>query len=48
MMWEKLFLSVIITLILSVFARGSDQLAPQRHSHQSDQGSIAPLVMLIK
>ncbi len=48
MIWEKLFLSAIITLILSVFASGSDQFAPQRHSHQSDRGSLSPLVMLIK
>ncbi|MCT7953757.1 hypothetical protein [Laspinema palackyanum] len=47
-MWEKLFLAAIITLILSVFASGSDQVAPQRHSQQSDQGTLSPLVMLIK
>ncbi len=48
MIWEKLFLSAIITLILSVFASGSDQFAPQRHSKQSDQGYLAPLVTMIK
>jgi len=48
MIWEKLFLSAIITLILSVFASGSDQFTPQRHSQQSDQGYRSPLVMLIK
>ncbi|MGL5193249.1 MAG: hypothetical protein ACRC8Y_06555 [Chroococcales cyanobacterium] len=48
MIWEKLFLSAIITLILSVFASGSDQFTPQRHSKQSDQGALSPLVTMIK
>jgi hypothetical protein len=47
MIWEKLFLSAIITLILSVFASGSDKFAPQRHSTQSEQGLHLPVTMII-